>query len=173
MGFFSRLGSRISSGLHSAARIGKKALGHVNRVGNAIAHGAEKVVNVVDRIPVVGQVLAPVSGVVRSGIGLVKDVADAAGMGQSLLSEGDKLLTAGEKALKSGNPMDVMSAVAQGKQTLGMGKSQLEKGGKIAKDTSSLIKAVGQLTKDVSAREMGKQLVSGGKTEIKSRLNKM
>jgi len=32
MGFFSRLGSRISSGLHSAARVGKKALGNVSRV---------------------------------------------------------------------------------------------------------------------------------------------
>jgi hypothetical protein len=38
-----------------------------------LLHTAEKVVNVVDRIPGVGQVLAPVSGVVRSGIGLVRD----------------------------------------------------------------------------------------------------
>lgn len=174
MGFFSRLGNRISSGLHSAARVGKKALGAVSRVGNTIAHGAEKVVNVVDRIPVVGQVLAPVSGVVRSGVGLVKDVADAAGAGASLLDEGDKLLTAGEKALKSGgNPLDVAAAVAQGKKVGGMGKSQLEKGGKIAKDTSALIQDVRKLTKDVSAREMGKQLVSGGKAEVKSRLRNM
>lgn len=172
MGFFSRLGSRISSGLHSAARVGKKALGHVNRVGNAIAHGAEKVVNVVDRIPVVGQVLAPVSGVVRSGVGLVKDVADAAGAGASLLDEGDKLLTAGEKAL-SGNPLDVAAAVAQGKKVGGMGKSQLEKGGRIAKDTAELIQDVKKLTKDVSAREMRKQLVEGGKAEVRSRLQNM
>ena len=47
MGFFSRIGSKISSGLHSAARIGKKTLGTVNRVGNKIAHQAEKVLNVV------------------------------------------------------------------------------------------------------------------------------
>lgn len=174
MGFFSRLGSRISSGLHSAARVGKKALGAVNRVGNTIAHGAEKVVNVVDRIPVVGQVLAPISGVVRSGVGLVKDVADAAGAGASLLDEGDKLLTAGEKALKSGgSAADVAAAVAQGKKVGGMGKSQLEKGGRIAKDTAELIQDVKKLTKDVSAREMRKQIVEGGRAEVKSRLRNM
>ena len=101
MGFFSRIGSKISSGLHSAARIGKKTLGTVNRVGNKIAHQAEKVLNVVDRIPLVGQVLAPVSGVVRSGIGLVRDVADAAGKGKELITMGEKLLTDGETAVKS------------------------------------------------------------------------
>ena len=101
MGFFARMGSKISSGIHSAARLGKKVLGNVHRIGNKIASHAEKVVNVVDRIPLVGQVLAPVSGVVRSGIGLVRDVADAAGKGQQLITEGEKLFSEGEKALKS------------------------------------------------------------------------
>ena len=98
MGFFARIGNKISSGIHSAARIGKKVLGNVHRIGNKIASHAEKVVNVVDRIPLV---LAPVSGVVRSGIGLVRDVADAAGKGQQLITEGEKLFSEGEKALKS------------------------------------------------------------------------
>lgn len=132
MGFFSRLGSRISSGIHSAARVGKKALGAVNRVGNTIAHSAEKAVNVVDRIPVIGQIAAPVSGVVRSGIGLVKDVADAAGTGAELLDEGDKLLTAGEKAVK-GRDMGALKDVVK------QGKSQLEKGGVLAKDIQKLV----------------------------------
>ena len=123
MGFFSRLGSRISSGLHSAARIGKKTLGAVSRVGNTIAHGAEKAINVVDRIPVVGQVLAPISGVVRSGVGLVKDVVSAADAGQELLDKGDKLLTAGEGALKS----------------------KLEKGSSLAKDVKDVnVKEMGK-----------------------------
>lgn len=132
MGFFSRLGSRISSGIHSAARVGKKALGAVHRVGNTIAHSAEKAVNVVDRIPVIGQIAAPISGVVRSGIGLVKDVADAAGTGAELLDEGDKLLTAGEKAVK-GRDMGALKDVVK------QGKSQLEKGGVLAKDIQKLV----------------------------------
>lgn len=125
MGFFSRLGSRISSGLHSASRIGKKVLGKVNRVGNTIAHHAEKVVNVVDRIPVVGQVLSPVSGVVRSGIGLVKDVADVAGKGKKLIEEGEKLLESGD-------------VVGAGKLV----KSKLEKGGDIRQGVENISKTL-------------------------------
>ena len=125
MGFFSRLGSRISSGLHSASRIGKKVLGNVNRVGNTIAHHAEKVVNVVDRIPVVGQVLSPVSGVVRSGIGLVKDVAEVAGKGKELIEEGEKLLESGD-------------VVGAGKLV----KSKLEKGSDIRQGVENISKTL-------------------------------
>ena len=71
-------------------------------------------VNVVDKIPIVGQVLAPLSGVVRSGIGLVKDVVSAADAGRDLINKGDKLLSSGEEALKS----------------------KLEKGGNLAKEVN-------------------------------------
>lgn len=114
MALLARLGARISSGISSASRIGKKVLGNVNRIGNTIAHHGEKVLNVVDRIPIVGQVLSPVSGVIRSGIGLVKDVASVAGQGKELIEEGEKLL-------KSGDVMGAKNLV----------KSKLEKGGDI------------------------------------------
>ena len=126
MGFFSRLGSRISSGLHSAARLGKKTLGNVSRVGNTIAHGAEKAINVVDRIPIVGQVLAPISGVVRSGVGLVKDVADAADAGRELLDKGDKMLSAGESVLKS--KLEKGSNLAKEVNVKEMGKQAFKEG---------------------------------------------
>tara|TARA_R110000851_G_scaffold242713_1_gene395209 strand:+ start:449 stop:862 length:414 start_codon:yes stop_codon:yes gene_type:complete len=126
MGFFSRLGSRISSGLHSAARLGKKTLGNVSRVGNTIAHGAEKAINVVDRIPIVGQVLAPISGVVRSGVGLVKDVADAADAGRELLDKGDKMLSAGESVLKS--KLEKGSNLAKEVNVKDMGKQAFKEG---------------------------------------------
>ena len=126
MGFFSRLGSRISSGLHSAARLGKKTLGNVSRVGNTIAHGAEKAINVVDRIPIVGQVLAPISGVVRSGVGLVKDVADAADAGAKLLDQGDKMLSAGESVLKS--KLEKGSNLAKEVNVKEMGKQAFKEG---------------------------------------------
>tara|TARA_R110002110_G_scaffold3937_2_gene20466 strand:+ start:1226 stop:1639 length:414 start_codon:yes stop_codon:yes gene_type:complete len=126
MGFFSRLGSRISSGLHSAARLGKKTLGNVSRVGNTIAHGAEKAINVVDRIPIVGQVLAPISGVVRSGVGLVKDVADAADAGRELLDKGDKMLSAGESVLKS--KLEKGSNLAKDVNVKEMGKQAFKEG---------------------------------------------
>lgn len=139
MGFFSRLGSRISGGLHSGARMGMKALGEVHRVGNSIAHNAEKVVDVVDRIPIVGQVLSPISGVVRSGIGLVKDVADGAKKGSELLSMGDKLLSQGETAVKS----------------------QLEKGSNVSNNAKKIIG-------DVSSTEMARDAIKQGIQRFKN-----
>ncbi len=144
MGFFSRLGGRISSGLKSAARVGKKALGSVSRVGNTIAHGAEKVVNVVDRIPVVGQVLAPVSGVVRSGIGLVKDVAQAAQAGKELIEDGEKLLSGGG---------DV-------KELIKKGKTQLEKAKEIKQTGSQVLQQARAVKSSASARQMAKEAVN-------------
>lgn len=156
MGFFSRLGSRISSGLKSAARVGKKTLGAVSRVGNTIASTAEKAVNVVDRIPVVGQVLAPVSGVVRSGIGLVKDVADAAEAGKSLI-EG------GEAVLKSGDVSQVGGLVKDA-------KSKLEKGKALKKDASALMADVKKLTQDLDAKSMSREALQMAKAEGQRRM---
>jgi len=144
MGFFSRLGSRISSGLKSAARVGKKALGSVSRVGNTIAHATEKAVNVVDRIPVVGQVLAPVSGVVRSGIGLVKDVVAAADTGKELIEEGEKLLAGGG---------DV-------KELIKKGKTQLEKGKELKQSGSQVLQQAKDVKSSMNLRQMGKDAVN-------------
>jgi hypothetical protein len=135
MGFFSRMGSKISSGIHSAARIGKKVLGNVNRVGNKIANTAEKVVNVVDRIPGVGQVLAPVSGVVRSGIGLVRDVADVAGKGKQLIEEGEGIVSQAERG-------DIAGAIGQAKSKLEKGKALKGDATQILKDTQKLVRDV-------------------------------
>lgn len=135
MGFFSRMGSKISSGIHSAARIGKKVLGNVHRVGNKIANTAEKVVNVVDRIPGVGQVLAPVSGVVRSGIGLVRDVADVAGKGKQLIEEGEGIVSQAERG-------DIAGAIGQAKSKLERGKALKGDATQILKDTQKLVRDV-------------------------------
>jgi len=164
MGFFSRLGSRISSGLHSAARLGKKALGSVSRVGNTIAHGAEKVVNVVDRIPIVGQVLSPLSGVVRSGIGLVKDVAYAAGAGKKLLSQGEDLLSAGESALKN-KDLSAVGDLAKQAQGVGkFGKSQLERSKKIVSGSKALVSDA----KKVSVRDMARSGVNQARMSMRN-----
>jgi hypothetical protein len=123
MGFFSRLGNRISSGLHSAARVGKKVLGNVSRVGTRIADGAEKVTNVVERIPLLGQVASPITGVVRSGIGLVRDVADAAKTAKGLIEQGEQVLEG------KGDVKDLIKS----------GKSQLERAKNIGKDAKSVV----------------------------------
>ena len=155
MGFFSRLGSRISSGLKSAARVGKKTLGAVSRVGNTIAHTAEKAVNIVDRIPIVGQVLAPVSGVVRSGIGLVKDVVSAADAGRSLIEGGEGILKSGDVSKVGGLVKDA--------------KSKLEKG-TIRKDAKNLMADVKKLTQDLDTKSMSRQALQMAKAEGQRRM---
>mgnify|MGYP003629677367 CR=1 FL=1 len=121
MGFFSRLGKRLSGGLHAAARIGRKTLGQVHRVGKTISETGEKVLNTIDRIPILGQAVSPISGVVRSGIGLVKDISGAAKSGINLIDKGEAMLDAGETALKSKlekGESDARKAVADTKSNL-------------------------------------------------------
>ena len=159
MGFFSRLGNRIKSGLHSAARIGKKVLGNIHRVGNTIANSTEKVVNFVDRVPVLGQIAAPVSAVVRSGIGLVRDVADASGSAKSLLEEGESVLESGDISKVGGL---VKSA-----------KSKLEKGSQIKADAKQILGSAKKLTGGVnreSAKNVGRKALSMAKAEAQERM---
>ena len=103
MGFFSRIGNKIADGLHTAARVGKKITGNVSRVGHKIASSGKSVLGVIERIPVIGQALAPATGVARSAIGLVEDVADVAGVASNLLGTGEKLVRAGQSAVKRGD----------------------------------------------------------------------
>ena len=134
MGFFSRLGNKISSGLHSAARLGKKTLGSVSSLGNRIADSTEKVLNTVNRIPILGQVVAPISGVVRSGVGLVRDVADASKTAQGLIQSGE----------------DVLAGKGSVKDLVASGKSQLERARNIKKDAGSIIQDAKGLKSDMS-----------------------
>jgi len=125
MGFFSRLGKRLSGGLHAGARMGRKVLGQVHRVGKQIAETGEKVLNTIDRVPILGQAISPISGVVRSGIGLVKDVSAGAKAGIDLIDKGEAMLTAGETALKSKlekGESDVRKAVEDTKSNVKVAK---------------------------------------------------
>jgi hypothetical protein len=79
MGF--RLGAKLSSGLGNATRIGKKILGEASRIGHKISSEGGKALSIVERIPILGTALAPATGVIRSGLGLVQNVSDLAGAG--------------------------------------------------------------------------------------------
>lgn len=127
MGFFSRLGHKIAGGVQSAARLGKKVLGAVNRVGNKIASTGEKIVSGVERVPVLGQVLSPITGVVRSGIGLVKNVSELAGRGKDMIEDAEDIVRRGGEALKTGNVADAAEVLRRGKQLVGTSKNTLER----------------------------------------------
>jgi hypothetical protein len=138
MGFFSRLGNKIASGVKSATRIGKKALGTIHRVGNKIATQGEKIVSGVERIPVLGSVLAPATGVVRSGIGLVKNVSELAGRGEDMIDTAEDIVRRGGEALKTGNVAEATDVLKRGKQLVGTGKSTLERAKEVKNDAVKL-----------------------------------
>jgi len=127
MGFFSRLGSKISSGLSAGARLGRKALGSVHRIGNKIATQGGKIVSAVERIPLVGQVLAPATGIARSALGLIKNVSDVAGTGEAILREGEDIIRAGGQALRTGDVQSASEVMRRGKSLIGTSKSTLER----------------------------------------------
>lgn len=127
MGFFSRLGSKISSGISSATRIGKKALGTIHRVGNKIATQGEKIVSGVERIPILGSVLSPATGVVRSGIGLVKNVSELAGSGKDMIEDAEDIVRRGRDALQTGDVAGASDVLRRGKNLVGTSKNTLER----------------------------------------------
>ncbi len=127
MGFFSRLGNKIAGGIQSASRIGKKALGTIHRVGNKIATQGEKIVGGIERVPVLGSILAPATGVVRSGIGLVKNVSELAGRGKDMIEDAEDIVRRGGEALKTGNVAEASDVLRRGKNLVGTGKSTLER----------------------------------------------
>lgn len=127
MGFFSRLGKKIAGGVQSASRLGKKVLGEVNRVGNKIASTGEKIVGGVERIPVLGQMLSPATGVVRSGIGLVKNVSELAGRGKEMIEDAEDIVRRGGEAIRTGDVQSASDVLRRGKQLVGTSKNTLER----------------------------------------------
>ena len=127
MGFFSRIGNKIANGLSSASRLGRKALGTVHRVGNKIADTGRKIVRGVERIPIIGSALAPVTGIVRSGIGLVQNVSDLAGSGEKLLGDAEDIVRRGAKAIQTGDVQSASEVLRAGKNLVGNTKSTLER----------------------------------------------
>ena len=134
MGFFSRIGNKISHGLQTATRVGKKALGTISRVGNKIATQGSKIVGGIERIPILGQALAPITGIARSAIGLVRDVADVAGTGEKLLGEGENIIRAGSEALRTGDVAGASDVLRRGKDLVGTSKSTLERARQVKHD---------------------------------------
>lgn len=141
MGF--RLGEKITAGLSSAARIGKKVLGETSRIGHKISSEGGKAVSVVERLPVIGAALAPATGVARSALGLVQNVADMAGAGQSLLTGAEGVVRAGSEAIKTGDAVSAMDALRRGKELGQESRSSLERARKVATDAGALGRSAG------------------------------
>jgi len=103
MGLFSRIGQKIAGGIETAGRLGKKVLGEVSRVGHKISSQGGHIVNAVERIPMVGTALAPVTGVARSALGMIENVASGADKGLSMINRAEGLVREGRDAVRTGD----------------------------------------------------------------------
>ena len=163
MGGF-RLGDKITAGLESSARIGKKVLGETSRIGHKISSEGGKVVSIVERVPILGAALAPATGVARSALGLVQNVADLAQTGSTLLTGAEGVVRAGGEAIRTGDALSAMDALRRGKDLGRETQSSLERARKIATDTKGVGRQSGsafkQSAKDL--REGVRGAIAGG-----------
>tara|TARA_R110000737_G_scaffold215776_1_gene232288 strand:+ start:290 stop:790 length:501 start_codon:yes stop_codon:yes gene_type:complete len=136
MGF--RLGDKITAGLESSARLGKVVLGETARIGNKISSEGGKAISIVERVPILGAALAPATGVARSALGLVQNVADLASTGETLLTGAEGVVRAGSEAIRTGDALSAMEALRRGKTLQQESRSSLERARKIATDTGAL-----------------------------------
>lgn len=136
--FTSRLGKKVASGIHSVARIGKKITGEVARVGHKIADVGKHAVSMVERVPIIGTALAPATGIARSALGMVENIADGAGTANKLISAGDDVVSRGQSMLEGKSKADLGGLVKDAS--------------KIASDTKGLGGSIMSNVKD--ARDM-------------------
>lgn len=141
MGF--RIGDKITSGVANASRIGKKVLGETSRIGHKISSEGGKAISIIERVPVLGAALAPATGVARSAMGLVQNVADLAGAGEMMLTSAEGVVRAGSSAIKSGDAVSAMEALRKGKELKVGAASNLEKARRVATSAGDLGRSSG------------------------------
>ena len=151
MGF--RLGDKITAGLESSSRIGKKVLGETARIGHKISSEGGKAISIVERVPILGAALAPATGIARSALGLVQNVADLASTGETLLTGAEGVVRAGSEAIRTGDALSAMEALRRGKNLQSESKSSLERARKIASESQTLGRGSGSAFKQ-SAQQM-------------------
>ena len=127
MGFFSRLGNKVADGLQKAARLGSKVLGEASRIGNKIASKGSEIVGGIERIPVLGQVLAPATGIARSGLAMGKNLSAGAERGSRMLHDAGDIVRQGREVLRTGDLGQAHEVLRRGHQLHGEAKSSLQK----------------------------------------------
>lgn len=127
MGFFSRLGNKIADGLTKASRVGSKVLGSAARLGNKIVEKGSAIVGGIERIPVLGQVLAPATGIARSGLAMVKNLSAGAERGSRMLHDAGDIVRQGREVLRTGDLEQAHSVLRRGHALGKEAKSSLEK----------------------------------------------
>lgn len=118
--FFKFIGKKVSQGAGSLAKLGKKNLGNIARIGNKVTQVLGTGLNIIDQIPIIGGVLAPVTRPLTKILGAVQAGTALAERGKAGIEKAETLVASGKSALKSGDLAGVMNAgkglrgVAQG-----------------------------------------------------------
>lgn len=99
MGFFSRLGKKMSDAYETGHRIGSKVLGEASRIGHKISSVGGDVVKTIEGIPVLSTALATPLSVAKKGLAGIGKVADFADQGSRMLSDVDKVVRSGQDSM--------------------------------------------------------------------------
>ena len=100
MGFFSRLGSKLSHIYDAGARLGHKLVGGVSRIGHKVSDVGHQVLNTISDSP----------------LGAVPILSSAVNIGQKVLGGVDKLTALADKGLAIGS--EVGKVVSAGSSAL-------------------------------------------------------
>jgi hypothetical protein len=95
MGFFSRLGNKISHAYDVGSRIGMKALGTASRIGHKVSEVGHSVLSAVDNSPLN---MVPF---VATGVNIGKKILSAVDKGTALADKGLGIATDIDKVVKS------------------------------------------------------------------------
>ncbi len=90
MGFFSRIGNKLSHAYDVGSRLGMKALGTASRIGHKVSEVGHQVLSAVDKSP----------------LGMVPFVATGVNIGKKILSAVDKGTALADKGLHIGSEVD-------------------------------------------------------------------
>jgi len=161
MGFnlFKWIGKKVKDGAQGLARLGKKVLGGAERLGKKVSKGLGSGLNFIDKIPVLGDVLAPVTRPLTKVLGVIDRGTELAGRGRAGIEKAEDLVGAGKQALKSGDLSGLVSA-GKGLRDLGRGGVQ---GVKEAKRMSVGF-GTGLRDATLGAKGVGKSAVSGARS---------
>ena len=122
MGFnlFKWIGKKASSGVGALARLGKKNLGKIANIGHKVTQVLGTGLNIVDKVPILGSILAPVTRPLTRVLGAVEKGTELAERGKSGIEKAESLVQSAKDAAKSGNISGVIDA-GKGLRDVGRG----------------------------------------------------
>ena len=98
-----KLGNKVLSGVGNVARVGSKVLGTASKYGHKVVDPVQKGIGMVEKIPFVGSLAAPVLAPVKGAVGLVSSALGVVDAGANIAGKVDKGIRATQSAVASGD----------------------------------------------------------------------